>query len=83
MCNYRHPGPRRVWKGGSDLQSLTPFPVDPLDPADPAQITGGVILNNTHTLLATFARKWWLENVVLNNTLKLLATFAISNSDFE
>ena len=33
VCNYRHPGPRRVWKGGSDLQSLTPFPVDPVDPA--------------------------------------------------
>ena len=35
MCNYRHPGPRRVWKGGSDLQSDPPFPLDPVDPVDP------------------------------------------------
>ncbi len=27
-----HPGPRRVWMGGSELQGLTPFPVDPVDP---------------------------------------------------
>ena len=30
MCNSRHPGPRRVWKGGSDSPGLTPFPADPL-----------------------------------------------------
>ena len=24
--NYRHPDPRRVWKGGSELQSMTPDP---------------------------------------------------------
>ena len=35
MCNSRHPGPRRVWKGGSDSPGLTPFPLDPLDPLDP------------------------------------------------
>ena len=40
-------------------------------------------MNNSLTLLATFAGKSWLGNVVLNNTLTLLATFAISNSDFE
>ena len=34
--NYRHPGPRRVWKGGSEPQLLTPDPVDPLDRVDPA-----------------------------------------------
>ena len=26
FVNYRHPGPRRVWKGGSELQSPPPFP---------------------------------------------------------
>ena len=35
FVNYRHPGPRRVWKGGSELQSPPPFPEDPLDPVDP------------------------------------------------
>ena len=32
MCNSRHPGPRRVWKGGFDSPGLTPFPLDPVDP---------------------------------------------------
>ena len=35
MCNYRHPGPRRVWKGGPELHLMTPDPLDPLDPLDP------------------------------------------------
>ena len=35
FVNYRHPGPRRVWKVGSELQSTTLDPVDPLDPLDP------------------------------------------------
>ena len=35
FANYRHPGPRRVWKGGSDLQGMTPLPLDPVDPVDP------------------------------------------------
>ena len=25
--NSRHPGPRRVWMGGSALQGLSPFPL--------------------------------------------------------
>ena len=25
MCNYRHPGPRRVWEVGSEPPFLTPF----------------------------------------------------------
>ena len=33
--NYRHPGPRRVWMVGSELQFTTSFPLDPLDPEDP------------------------------------------------
>ena len=32
LFNYRHPGPRRVWKVGSELQSTTLDPVDPVDP---------------------------------------------------
>ena len=35
MFNYRHPGPRRVWTVGSELQFTTSFPLDPLDPVDP------------------------------------------------
>ena len=35
MVNYRHPGPRRVWDGGSALTLLPPFPEDALDPVDP------------------------------------------------
>ena len=31
FVNYRHPDPRRVWKGGSEQQLVTPFPVDPLE----------------------------------------------------
>ncbi len=38
FVNYRHPGPRRVWKGGSVQQFVTPFPVDPVDPVDPARV---------------------------------------------
>ena len=29
LCNSRHPDPRRVWKGGSDLQSLRSVPLHP------------------------------------------------------
>ncbi len=32
FVNYHHPGPRGVWKVGSQLQSTT---LDPLDPVDP------------------------------------------------
>ena len=35
MFNSRHPGPRRVWKGGSEQQLMTPDNRDPLDPLDP------------------------------------------------
>ena len=34
FVNYRHPDPRRVWKGGSEPQSPPPFPDDPDDPDD-------------------------------------------------
>ncbi len=30
FVNFRHPGPRRVWKVGSELQSTTLDPADPL-----------------------------------------------------
>ena len=32
--NSRHPDPRRVWKGGSGQQLMTPDPRDPDDPLD-------------------------------------------------
>ena len=35
LFNYRHPGPRRVWKGGSQPHSLTPDPGDSRDSRDP------------------------------------------------
>ena len=31
VCNYRHPCPRRVCRGGSEPQLLPPFPRDPTD----------------------------------------------------
>ncbi len=34
LLNYHNPDLWRAWKGGSELRSLTPFPVDPLDLAD-------------------------------------------------
>ena len=34
FVNYRHPGPRRAWKGGSEQQLVTPFLVDPVDPVE-------------------------------------------------
>ncbi len=34
--NSCHPGPQRVWKGGSEQQFTTSFLVDPADPPDPA-----------------------------------------------
>ncbi len=34
FVNYRHPGPLRVWKVGSELQFTMSFPLDWLDPLD-------------------------------------------------
>ena len=49
FVNYRHPDPRRVWKVGSELQSLPPFPLHPVHPVHPL-----------HPLLNSF----WLQNGV-------------------
>ena len=35
VLNYRHPGPRRVWKVGSGWHLLTPLPVAPVAPEAP------------------------------------------------
>ena len=35
LFNYRHPGPRRVWKGGPEPRLLTPDLADRADPVDP------------------------------------------------
>ena len=51
LCNYRHPGPRRVWKGGSDLQSDPPFPLDPV------QNNGRLIFAVIYNVFGTFSRK--------------------------
>ena len=53
----RYLGPRRVWKGGSDLQSDPPFPADPADPADPAQNNGRLIFAVIYKVFGTFSRK--------------------------
>ena len=55
LCNYRHLGPRRVWKGGSDLQSDPPFSADPLDPVDPLQNNGRLILAIKNIFLMIFS----------------------------
>ena len=34
VLNSRHPGPRRVWKVGSEQQLLPPHNRDPLDPLE-------------------------------------------------
>ena len=49
LLNYRNPDPRRVWKGGSELLSMTPFPAhpaDPLDPLDPADPLDPVVCSS-------------------------------------
>ena len=57
MYNYRHLGPRRVWKGRSDLQSDPPFPADPVDRADPLQNNGRPIFAVIYKVFGTFSRK--------------------------
>ena len=57
MFNYRHPCPRREWKGGSDLQSDPPFLVDPLEPVDPAQNSGRLMFAVIYNVFCTFCRK--------------------------
>ena len=57
MCNYRHPGPRRVWKGGSDLHSDPPFPVNPVDPVDPVENNGRLVFAVIYKVFFTFFRK--------------------------
>ena len=37
VVNSRHPGPRRVWKVGSEQQLLPPLPGNPRDPVDPVE----------------------------------------------
>ena len=32
LFNYCHPGPQRVWKGGSEQQLMTPLPEDCVGP---------------------------------------------------
>ena len=54
LCNYRHLGPRRVLKGGSDLQSDPPFPADWLDPV---QNNGRLIFAVIYNVFGTFSRK--------------------------
>ena len=59
MYNYCHPGPRRVWKGGSDLQSDPPFradPANPADPADPLQNNVRLIFAVIYKVFCTFSR---------------------------
>ena len=52
FVNYRHPGPRRVWKGGPEPRLLTPDPVDPGDPLMSSKLLQ-IIIKNKH--FGTFA----------------------------
>ena len=54
MCNYRHPGLRRVWKGASDLQSDPPFPLNPVDPVQSSCRLQKVVFYND---FCTFCKK--------------------------
>ena len=49
LVNYRHPDPRRVWKGGSGRQFTTPLNADPADPAACAKL----VFRVRETLLLT------------------------------
>ena len=43
-----------MWKGGSDLQSDPPFPLDPLDPL---QNSGRLVFAVIYKVVCTFSRK--------------------------
>ena len=49
FVNYRHPGPRRVWKVGSELQSTTLDPVDPVN----CRLCPKVWFRKSETILCT------------------------------
>ena len=51
VFNSRHPGPRRVWKGGSEPRLLTPDPVAPLAPVAP-------VANSKIVQLAVIYHTW-------------------------
>ena len=49
MCNYRHPGPRRVWEVGSEPQFLTPLRWLPVAPVAPGGSRGsGGVFQKAH-----------------------------------
>ena len=48
MFNYRHPGPRRVWKVGSEPHSLTP------DPGIAPETAGDRRMNSKSRILCVF-----------------------------
>ena len=49
LVNYRHPDPRRVWKGGSGQQFTTSLQLDPADPLACSQL----VFRERETLLLT------------------------------
>ena len=58
FVNYRHPGPRRVWKVGSELQSTTSDPRDPVDPLDPPAVSQSVVsCTRNHTFHSLAGRR--------------------------
>ena len=52
LVNYRHPDPRRVWKGGSGRQFTTPLQLDPVDHVDQLACSK-LVLRVRETLLLT------------------------------
>ena len=57
MCNYRHHGPLREWRGGSDLHSDPPFPVNLEDPVDHDENNGRLVFAVIYKVFFTFFRK--------------------------
>ena len=54
--NSRHPGPRRVWPGGTELQSMTPLPGNPLNPLMSSKIRELDVIYNARALARFLSR---------------------------
>ena len=61
MCNYRHPGPRRVWKGGLDLQ------LPPPTFAGSGGSTGSGGSGGEFREACFCAQAWWFSNIYSEN----------------
>ena len=60
--NYRHPDPRRVWKGGPEWQSMTPDPRLPLLPVLSSKSAELAVKNNAPDPLLC-DREAWIDEI--------------------